>query len=1048
MSAIDDATAKIIAFTASNDRSDSPEMREAAEIYASAAADVNSALAECRELADKGLDADAKNLAASYKPDLKTRIRLLKEIDFETWRNICMLYSWPMPVKINTESAQKIFNTAVDKNFTGLVSLWRATARDGTPAEKVALLRKIIDAAPQEKAASWKTNLVNAEHTYIPELIAEGRKFAESGNLEGLEKVYTELASGVMLSPVPDKEKRLLASALAELQKEAFNKEKTELLDTISKAYMAMDTQLLGTLLEQWTAFASTPGQEITPAEKRQIKQAEEFYTAQCTEKQKNELFTSLSLKLSHALDDNADINTIKKIYNELLATGGSIQIELNARYDSAIEAYMLEQKRKHIRHTVYAFCGAVLLAAAVWGAITLIQREREYREAVSSVEKLLAAHDFTAAKKIIADFKAKSPDLADRGGMRKLAADTEAMEKKSSEDDALFAKLLSEAETILSNSDSSCGAVPDSIAPRMDEMKKLEPERNAEDREKFRLFTQKFEAFREKCAAVRADSFRNSAVKLENSLKDLASSLAFAGTNPDEAEKKAAIAAQEYATLAQEYSDVPEKLRNTHLLAISALTKSFETSLIAEKARRALFKSLTKPANFNEYSKALETLILDPAYAADAEGNWKNAASALQTARDTAEIQPTAKMIENNDALKNAYSSLRSGASLPLAAELRKNIGGQGVTDSFTNALKLLAEMKDAFTRDDDLYEIRLTSETGAIYLFYSRTKPEFQFRGGQARPLSVDFELVLNPAKEAVAYSIGINYTAKTVTFNPMFYPPVRAVPENLPELENFAEMRKQRKTDFQKAEHFTFAVEAAKRLEAASKQGGKAFAKEILMRLDALGAKSTMNHVVRRELAMTLLKMYSLVSPDTEAASRAIRDEIAASGATASADDRLNPVYTNTGNTSFKKITEAISHIDTASMKRYADFYEKVRIKPLVNSPVPCGVISKSQNGDGWILEFFSDDRPYEAYILAPDNPQSVFTVIPRKIMKNGVCTKELLPGAYTGCVIYAARSSLGLTGIFAELDAEAEKLGLTPPENAFRPRKLPEEQENEK
>ncbi len=476
MAKINDLISSIEQILNNNDLSSSAHGKQLADEYAAICNELNSALAECRNLFQMGAYSEARRLNVKAKPSLTDRFNILNFSRRAEWVSLCNIYSWQSPPTLDTETVRMLNSkeTPHELSIEELQNRWRRIIRDGSLQEKLILARKIY---ALDRSSVWRANLMNAERPYVNELIRKANEALEDNRSEELTEIFNELISPELLQKVPSDTLDKFRPAVVKHNESLMTKTKNTILDEVANFYMAMDLPQLEQALSKWSALQSNPIFSATPDEMRQIAEAKKFLLDRLAEANAEAQFTALQSQLEMLLNEEGNPKEIDRIYHSLQQLDRPIKKLIEIRMEDFYQRLALDNKRKHIRTCIAWGVSAFVVALLTFITIFYIQGEKELRDSVQGMKKHLADNNFSTAAEYYKKIESVNPQLADRSALKALYAEAVKMQEQAIIAEKEFNKKCAELEKVYFKDDKLNNPAITEIFKELDELAAILPQ-------------------------------------------------------------------------------------------------------------------------------------------------------------------------------------------------------------------------------------------------------------------------------------------------------------------------------------------------------------------------------------------------------------------------------------------------------------------------------------------------------------------------------------------------------------------------------------------
>ncbi len=774
MSKIDEALSAIKQYLASDDQSEDPRIRNAAEIYAQACSEINLKLADCRKLIDNGLFAEAQKISGEMSPSLTDRAKklLLSPAEFSHYRELCNLYGYaPAPVLDNITIEQLAQPTEnKEEILRELVLRWRKIARTGSNPEKIKLLRQIIGYAPQDDQL-WRSNLASVERQWVNDLLKEADSALKENDGEKIVKIYMALADPQLLKPVSQEVLDKLRPSVRKYQEELLacdlEKKRTELF----AAYSAQDFALITEKLREYDMLITNPLYVKDADVENAVQEVRDYHQQQLNIRNTARFHQEKLAELTNLLDQHGDYVLIENAYAALQKTDIPLDKRLTQRLEVRREEYLQEISRKHTRKVIYSVLGAVIILLLAMFVFHVIQSTRTLFSYQKSMNTLMANGNYRGVLKLYDEIKAKNPVLLQFGKLSALRAEAEKAMANQQNTEQKIKDLLTRGEQLLRNR-----------TPHLEELKRIQkalaglqlknmPAELAQQQQKMDFTIRRLEF----TAQQQAD--REYIARQKESLKKLAEYRAMLNDSKvslDDLQNRIADTMDFMQNLTENSLKTSENLRKSHNTIVQEQGKSLLRELKNIKFRRQLLNDLQAPKTFAQYCEVLKKL---PSAAPDlATGVWR---TQLKNIYETQSLAAGANL-----SACNSHTELEKAIN-----DLQINISNNCFIRDITRMLPdkyFKVKYPDALTqlRSDlaalyNCYELTFTDQDNINWHFYSAEKPQTDKSRTSRIPKAIAISVMLLPGAEGkflpllVERSKGDNITFKTGKFTDLALP-----------------------------------------------------------------------------------------------------------------------------------------------------------------------------------------------------------------------------------------------------------------------------------
>jgi len=325
----------------SDDWTNSPRRQEIAKEFSELSRKVSDLLDECRSLLEQGLGQEAASLAGSQEPSLSRQFELLNFDGLSDWRELCQIYEWSVPPKLDGEILEKLTVMSADaKNLQPLLNAYRMVARTEDVRAKVLLLRRLVRA--DAKSQEWRNMLLQQEEIWQKRLINEAKHAIIDKQYDSLQELLQKINDPEWSVKCPEQVTRKIEQVLEQHHLEELKKQAEKCLNSINEAYGNFEFDSLGAALGEWRDLSSLAGYQPDETEIRQVKEAEEYYLQQNKERNEEARFQALAERLRQGLENAAPQENLDMIYNQISLTGRQLPEHVEHQYLTIKENYDL----------------------------------------------------------------------------------------------------------------------------------------------------------------------------------------------------------------------------------------------------------------------------------------------------------------------------------------------------------------------------------------------------------------------------------------------------------------------------------------------------------------------------------------------------------------------------------------------------------------------------------------------------------------------------------------------------------------------------------
>ena len=727
-------------------------------------------LAQCREFMRKGLMADARSLNLRERPPLTERFSILNFPERQEFIDLCVDYGLQAMPVWDEGVVQELQGPvlASDAQVASLMQQWRKIGRNGTPAQKIQILRKIVASAPANNAA-WKRNLAEMEKLRYEEIAAQLPTLAGRGDeLELLEKISLELFSPDQLTRPNGNLVDRFKERLLPLQRRHLAEEMDKALDEIQLGYGEHDVEGIKAAYEKWKRLASSPLAEVRPDQEQTVQDAMAFVARAEEEIADKARYQQLISELRQLLEKNSPYSELERVYGSLQRMERELPQSLVEQVESREKDAKAEEKRLHVRRCVYGVSAAVIFLVLTFGGIQLLLYRNSVRQTCQTLARQKAEGLYEEGMEFYENLKASYPRVSRNSRVMALQAELkQALEERNAEIAASrteFAQIVQtlenfavqerydsrELDELMKRAESIQDRLTEEQRKQFVKMREMVANAKEQIRENWKnRFLAECDAFQEEVASFQKRIQENHEIAMAEHRRSLDG-----------------LQRQAEQILATDKIDPALRVSRKNLMG--KLMDTLAAALSEEEAYRLFVQRLHQPPSLEEYLTSLDQLSEAPlrlreayAKAASRREQWT-----IENAERTYPIQFFTKYLGQVEAAGgNAsrtifYNEFKSGYLLT-----GKN------TDSDALA-ELMAEC--------DLFELVFFDAQGQPYFFYSKETPIVEW--SRTRAGSVDF-IVVNGEENSTEKMFFFKYLKKDGTFQ--FGTPTGSSSWNLPEM-----------------------------------------------------------------------------------------------------------------------------------------------------------------------------------------------------------------------------------------------------------------------
>lgn len=474
-------------------------MTDTAALYAEACAEVNERMRRIGALLDRGLRSEAIQLAEE-EPHILDVYQLLDFPEYAAWESLLDEWGMALPPPLDSDTAERIdLAYAAQQPVEALLKRHRLLALGRAPlAARIKVLRSLIDA--EQDAASWEADLLELEQTRLKQVEGEARSAAKRDDVEALMALVAELGSKGWRASVPSG----LSGSVEALRRQAAARHARRELDALdpalNEAHMAFDVENGVKLEKQWRAAVAIAELADDDPILDRVQPALDWVRQSVDQRQRLQDRDMAVIALEQALDDNATVETLTKLYLDAEVYDEPIPDVVRRRYEDRLAAEEVSSKRKHRLILASVFAAVVLLGGA---AAYVLVEQLQHRRIVNAIESLKSLNDTANYNEAVVKYQSfvdESPEIAEVAEVQaQHAFALEALGKEKTRYDS-FVIAMETAEAW------SAGDVLDTVA--LDSARSLA--RTPEEKRRLRAFEDRLESYWSRIAAAQTTEVIN----------------------------------------------------------------------------------------------------------------------------------------------------------------------------------------------------------------------------------------------------------------------------------------------------------------------------------------------------------------------------------------------------------------------------------------------------------------------------------------------------------------------------------------------------------
>lgn len=546
-----------------NDLTDSPERRALAERYGACCAAFNAAAAECQGMLRRNMVAEARQYAETREPPLARQVQLLHFPERPEFMELFRMYGWPAAPEPQIDVVRELSqNATAMEGLAPLLNAYRQLARNGTVAEKVAVVRQLAKKDQRQKA-QWLELLRPLEEARFNELADKAKKAILAKDYPTLEAVHAELSSPDWVRQLPAAVLNKIKGIVDARRQEEFNARAAAAAEKVNDAYSALDYERLGAALGEWDDFMEARDPRFAPEEAiaGQVAEAREYHRQQTAEREEEAKFQNLSAELQRLLEEGAPLEEIETPATAIRMLGREVPEALEERYEELRAEAEEIRARRHRLAILGIVAAAVAVIAVALGVVYWRMRnaqEQEWRAQIAAAidDRKPAAGALTLLEKVQKDF----PDIWNLPSLQALVEKARAQKEKEEKRQAAFKELadtldgrLKDQESYLAHRGETDADMERAAAMLVKEVDAADMERLAAMQARLRLRQEEFRAAQDERYAA--------AIAALDAVLDKARRAREAKRPPEEIRQALASAKEPAATLRQLEKDVSPAL-------------------------------------------------------------------------------------------------------------------------------------------------------------------------------------------------------------------------------------------------------------------------------------------------------------------------------------------------------------------------------------------------------------------------------------------------------------------------------------------------------
>ncbi|GAB6167503.1 hypothetical protein JCM19992_35030 [Thermostilla marina] len=391
---------------------DSDRMATLAEEYVELCRTVQNRISECLDLVRKGETAEALRLA-EHDPRLIDLMTLLDFPERETWIDLCRLLGLTAPPSLQVshlDILQEIYQSSAGAE--ALRRQWCYLNIVRAPlVKRIECLRQLVQADPLNLA--WQEDLHAFESARHEEIGREIQAAVKNGDRDALERLYEELNSFDWAKAPPSKLTALAEKELTKLRLRDKKERLHELAKRIHEAYAKGDVDETESLLVEFDDLRSELGVGDDASVSREVLPAREWTAQQRDEQHRLQEERRAVRALETAIDREASLEELNKLYQLATRTGRELPVELRRRYALACRERETEARRGYQFKLALVGAAATVLVATVFFVVMQVTERRQRSDVIATIRTFIQERNFDAAQEYVERLRNEKPELA-----------------------------------------------------------------------------------------------------------------------------------------------------------------------------------------------------------------------------------------------------------------------------------------------------------------------------------------------------------------------------------------------------------------------------------------------------------------------------------------------------------------------------------------------------------------------------------------------------------------------------------------------------------
>ena len=331
MNKIRSVIARLEAFFAKENWSNSPSFQRLLGDYNQVCEELNQRLGKCEALLSAGKRAEAL-LSAETCPSLFEVVPPLQGPGILKFFEACNSYQLPPPRVLKTSVFQSLLE--VQNEPTTLqewIGVFRSMSRSKASEEKLIVLRKIVEWQPNDP--DWLNQLHHTEVAFIPGLIEEAKQDIQNGNWEALEAKEEMLSSPSWRASVPDVVMEKIHRTLEEARSREFGAKAQEILQQAEASLAADSFPDFLQIADHWQLLCELDRYLPSEEESLRFARVEEHFAEQRAELMEEQSYNNAVSRLRLFMETPAEhpYEKVMELYSALAELGRPIPEDILA---------------------------------------------------------------------------------------------------------------------------------------------------------------------------------------------------------------------------------------------------------------------------------------------------------------------------------------------------------------------------------------------------------------------------------------------------------------------------------------------------------------------------------------------------------------------------------------------------------------------------------------------------------------------------------------------------------------------------------------------